>query len=56
MAVDLGLELRDRLETAGIQREDELAGVRDLVRLGVEVDAVAAEQRAVQRAGKKTKD
>ena len=50
MAVDLGLEVLDLLKLAGVEREHELSGIGDLAGLQVEVDAVAAEQRAVERA------
>jgi hypothetical protein len=43
VAVDLGLELGERLETRRIERDDELPGIGDFARLGIEIDAVAAE-------------
>src|SRR5882757_9309157 len=54
VAIDLGLELVERLEAAGIERQHELPGVGGRRRIGVEVDAVAAEQRAVERAREQT--
>ena len=51
MPVDLGLELRQRLEARWIERNHELPGIGDLARIGVEIDAIATEQRAVERAG-----
>src|SRR5262245_43648229 len=53
VAVNLRLELRKRLKPARVERDDKLAGIGDLVRLGIEVDTVAPEQRAVKRTGKK---
>ena len=55
MAIDLGLELRERLKPSRVEGDDELAGICDPVRLGVEIDAVPAEQCAVKRSGEKTK-
>src|SRR4029079_547145 len=55
MTIDLGLELRERLKTTRVECDDELAGICDPVRLGVEIHAVSAEQRAVKRSGEKTK-
>src|SRR5262245_65034056 len=55
VAIDLRLELRERLKPAGVESDDELAGICDPVWLGVEIDAIYAEQRAVERSGEKTK-
>src|SRR4029078_7431332 len=52
VAVDLSLELREWLKPTRVERNDKLAGVGDSVGLGIEVNTVAPEQRAVKRTGK----
>ena len=44
VAVDLRLETFELLEARRIERQHELPGIVDLLRLGVEVDAIAAEE------------
>src|SRR5512139_88452 len=55
VAIDLGLELHERLKPARVEGDDELTGICDPVRFGVEIDAIPAEQCAVQRPSEKTK-
>ena len=55
VTIDLGLELRERLKPARVEGDDELTSICDPVRLGIEIDAVPAEQCAVKRSGEKTK-
>ena len=50
MPVNFRFELIERLETARIEGHDELSCIGDLVRLGIEIDAVATKQRTVKRA------
>src|ERR1044071_604418 len=55
VAIDLGLKLRKRLKSARVEGEDELTGICNPVRLGVEIDAVPAKQCTIKRPGEKTK-
>ena len=52
MPINFRLELFEWLKTTRIKRQDELSCVGDLVRFGIEVDAIATEQRAIERARK----
>src|SRR5690606_1452959 len=56
LTVDLGRKLVERLEACNVERDDELSGVGERVRMRVEVDDVAAERRAVERAAEQAED
>src|SRR5262249_25390201 len=49
VAIYLGLELVKRPKTAQIELDDKLPGVGDLLRLRIELDAIATKQRTIAR-------
>ena len=51
MPVDLGLVVRERQEARDVEGEDEVPCVGLARIVGIEVDHVAAEHRAIERAG-----
>jgi len=54
MAVDLGGVFGERQKARDVERNDEMAGVGLAPIVGVEIDHIAAEHRAVERPGEKS--